>query len=359
MDLRAQNVPPRRFQRAVTGGSTGEPLEVFGDRRVPTSVLANRILSWWGVDVSDNCGYLYRAVPRGLRKRLIDLALFPTQRAYLHAAEMTPARMSAFYHALRWINATYLVGYVGAVDAFAEFLEHSGGAVPSLRAIWTTAAPLPEFNRKRLERIYTCPVYTQYGSVEVGFLASECEHQQGMHVFTDVRHVEVLASDGGQPQDDSVGDIVVTDLINYAFPILRYRLGDRGRWLKGPCACKRPFARMDYVQGRISDQIYLPDGTVLPGEFWTTIFDDWPLAIKAFQVRQQLNYDIVILYQPAATDAEAAVQAVQRELAQKLRGLVRLEFRQDTIDVNENGKTHYVVSALAKNRDADWPERRG
>jgi phenylacetate-CoA ligase len=350
-DLRARNVPRRMFQRAVTGGSTGQPLEVFGDRRVPTSVLANRILNWWGVDVSDNCGYLYRAVPRGIRRRLIDAALFPTRRAYIHAAEMTPAKMQAFYDALRRMDATYLVGYVGAVDAFATFLEERGATVPSLKAIWTTAAPLPEFKRTWLERIFGCPVYTQYGSVEVGFIAAECAQKQGLHVFTDVRHLEVVAPDGSHTSDGSAGDIVVTDLINYAFPILRYRLGDRGRWLEGACACGRPFARMDYVQGRVSDQIYLPDGTIIPGEFWTTIFDDWPAAVKAFEVHQDETYDIVIRYQPAGEQAAAAVHAVQRQLVEKLRGLVNLDFRQGVIDVNDNGKTRYVVSALAKSRD--------
>lgn len=345
-DFRADNVPQRFFQPGVTGGSTGRPLEVFVDRRVPTSTLSNRILNWWGVDVSDNCGYLYRAVPKGIRKQLIDLALFPTRRAYIHAAEMTAARMQSFYDALRRNQATYLVGYVGAIDAFSDFLQQTGQAIPSLRAVWTTAAPLPEFKRQSLERTYDCPVYTQYGSVEISFLAAECELQQGMHVFDDVRHLEIVQPAEVVEPCDAVGDIVVTDLLNYAFPLLRYRLGDRGRRLPRNCPCGRPFSRMDYVRGRISDSIRLPDGTSIPGEFWTTIFDDWPSAIKAFQVHQDRNFDVVIHYQPTDGQAAMAINSVRRELMAKLRGLVRLDFMECSVDVNDNGKTRYVISAL-------------
>jgi phenylacetate-CoA ligase len=342
----------RRLLRAsATGGTTGRPLEIYHDARVPLSVLTWRMLNWWGVDVSDNSGYLYRAVPKGLRRRLSDVALFPTRRTYIQAAEMDQCRMQAFHAALNRIRARYLIGYVGAIEAFADFLGSAGLRVPSLQAVWTTASPLPQSKRLYFQNTFGCPVFTQYGSVEVFILSAECSCQTGLHVFTDIRHVEAVDANGHPASVGEHGDLLVTDLTNYAFPLLRYRIGDRGRMLKENCSCGRPFPLMDYVTGRVSDQILLPDGTSIPGEFWTTIFDDWPAAIKGFEVHQSRDYGITVRYEPSGADYDQAIASVGAMLNAKLRGLVRLEFVQSALDPNRNGKTRYVVSeAIRKQR---------
>jgi phenylacetate-CoA ligase len=348
--LIADGIDRRLLRPSATGGTTGRPLEIYHDARVPLSVLTWRMLNWWGVDVSDNSGYLYRAVPKGLRRRLSDLAMFPTRRVYLQAAEMDQPRMRAFWAALNRIRARYLVGYVGAIEAFADFLVSTGLKVPGLQAVWTTASPLPQSKRLYFQKTFACPVYTQYGSVEVFILSAECQCQTGLHVFTDIRHVEAIGADGFAVSDGEHGDIVVTDLTNYAFPLLRYRIGDRGRMLKKACPCGRPFPLMDYVTGRVSDQILLPDGTSVPGEFWTTIFDQWPAAIKGFEVHQAQDYSITVRYEPSGQDSEKAVASVGRMLKAKLRGLVKLAFAPTTLDANRNGKTRYVASEITRER---------
>jgi len=253
----AERLSPRFRRPAATGGSTGRPLKVYLDTRFPTHLLASRILNWWGVDPSDNSGYLYRAVPQGMKKAFTAIGLYPTRREYLHSADMTLAKMRRFYETLRRLRAIYLVGYVGAVDAFGQFLAAADLQIPTLKAIWTTAAPLPRFKQRLLDDIYGCPVYTQYGCVEVPFLAAECQCRCGLHIFSDIRHVEVISQAGSHAESNEVGDIVVTDLTNYVCPMLRYRVGDRGRLLASECKCGRPYPLMDYVQGRTSDNIYL------------------------------------------------------------------------------------------------------
>jgi len=346
--LIAEGIDRRLLRPSATGGTTGQPLEIYHDGRVPLSVMTWRMLNWWGVDVSDNSGYLYRAVPKGFRRRLSDLALFPTRRAYIQAAEMDQARMQAFWAALNRFRVRYLVGYVGAIEAFADFLNWAGLKVSSLQAVWTTASPLPQPKRLYLQNTFSCPVYTQYGSVEVFILSAECRCQAGLHVFTDIRHVETIGADGQVVGDGHHGDLVVTDLTNYAFPLLRYRIGDRGRMLGTACQCGRPFPVMDYVTGRVSDQILLPDGTSIPGEFWTTIFDDWPAAIKGFEVHQAQDYSITVRYEPSGGNSEKAVESVRKMLIVKLRGLVPLAFEASALDPNRDGKTRYIVSEVSR-----------
>jgi phenylacetate-CoA ligase len=336
----------RLLSPGTTGGTTGRPLQIYQDRRVPLGVLTWRMLNWWGVDISDNSGYLYRAIPTGWRKIWADMALFPTQRAYIAASKMTRPEMARFLKRLHAISPTYLVGYVGAIEAFADYCHEVGAQVPSLRAVWTTAAPLPAIKRRYLAQTFGCPVFSQYGSVELFLVASECPVGGGMHVFSDLHHVECVDAQGRNVRRESDGDLVITSLTNRAFPLLRYQVGDRGRLLEHACACGRPFPLMDSVKGRISDRISLPDGTFVPGEYWTTIFDDWPDSVKAFQVHQRADFTVEVRYQPADESAPRAVAAVRSILEQRLRDTVPLVFTPTTVDVNDNGKTRYVTSDI-------------
>lgn len=344
-ELISTNVKRKKLRAATTGGTTGEPLTIYNDPSFPISVLSWRMLKIWGVDASDNSGYLYRAVPRGARKKLSDLALFPTRRAYLAAAEMNRLQMERFYEELRRIQPKYLVGYVGAFDAFADFLNQTGRRIPSLKVIWTTAAPLPKLKRAYLREIYSCPIYTQYGSVETYTIGAESPEMNGLYIYSDVRHVEIL--NGNQVvHDGTLGDVVVSDLTNYAFPLLRYRLGDQSRLLAPDPNANLPFPRMDYVKGRISDNIKLPDGTAIAGEFWTTIFDDYPNDIKSFQILQRKDYSIEVSYEPKSENYAQAVESVRKTLQKKIDNSVSLSFLERPINNNENGKTRFVKSEL-------------
>ena len=44
---------------------------------------------------------------------------------------------------------------------------------------------------------------------------------------------------------------------------------------------------MDYVRGRISDTLQLPNGGAIAGDFLTTVFDALPNAVSAFQFVQK------------------------------------------------------------------------
>jgi phenylacetate-CoA ligase len=332
---------------ATTGGTTGQPLKIYRDPGVHLSSMSWRMLKWWGMSPSDNSAYLYRKIPTGLRKLLMDIALFPTKRRYIAAADMTEENLGEFLQDIVATRPKYLVGYVGAIEEFARYLENEGKTLNGLGGVWSTSAPMTEAMRRRYESAFQCPVYTQYGSCEFYWIAAECKQKSGMHIGSDIRHVEIVEGDRCVPIEE-FGDVVVTDLIDYAFPLLRYRIGDRGRLLSKQCSCGRPFPLMDYVRGRVSDAIKMPDGTTIPGEYWTTIFDDFSNEIKAFQVWQHKNYELEIRYEPHSVDgSDCALKIVEQRLKQKLRGRIALRFSESSLVVNKSGKIKFVHSELA------------
>jgi phenylacetate-CoA ligase len=262
---------------------------------------------------------------------------------------MTPENMESFYRALGRIQPRYLVGYVGAVDVFARFMERQGYQLPGVKAVWTTSAPLPEVKRRYFEQVFGCKAYTQYGSCEFYWIAAECAEQSGMHIATDARHVEVVNAQNEPVPDGEWGDLIVTDLLNHAFPLIRYRIGDRGRLLTRRCPCGRPYPLMDYVRGRISDIIRVPGGGEVPGEYWTTIFDDFTDAIQSFQVHQQADLSVTIRYEPRpGAEADPVIAAVASRLERSFGPRLNVTFLRDVIELNDNGKMRLVTSDVPR-----------
>lgn len=335
----------KRLAASSTGGTTGSPVTTYHDPRIHLPIISWRTLGWWGVGIGDSSGYLYRNVPTEREARLQKSLLWPTRREWISAASMTQHNLMAFHSALYKIRPRYLVGYVGALEVFANFMIHNGLQLPTLKAIWTTSSPLTSPTRNRLEKAFNAPAYTQYGSCEFYWIAAECSRKCGLHIANDIRNVEILVNSNPLPSGE-IGDIVVTDLINKAFPLIRYRTGDQGRLLPiSECTCGLPFPLMDYVHGRTSDTITTISGTKVPGEYWTTICDDHTDIVQAFSVRQFKNRHVEIIIQALPKKPhEIAVRRITETLLAKFGSDLSFSIKEGEVNTNNSGKARFVVS---------------
>lgn len=336
------NFPAGRLKESSTGGSTGIPLKVYHDRCIPLDTVGWYVLRQFGGDMSDNAAFLQRYNPHRQRIPINKLLWLPTRRCFLDVSNITDEKWHEFYRNCRKIAPVYIQGYVGAVEEFAEFLSRNSLSLPSLRLAWTTAAPLTDASRYRMEQIFGCPVYSQYGCCESYWLASECRLKQ-MHCFDTIRHFEVLDEHDQLLPDGETGDLAITDLLNKAFPLIRYRNGDRVKKLPGSCPCGSRLPLLGKINGRTTDLIRLPGGGCVPGDFLTTIFDHAPEAVKRFQVVQHIDHSITIRYVPASAESQAAVAEVCARLKKSFGGIAVSGEPVDEI-VSDRGKIRFVIS---------------
>ncbi len=98
-----------------------------------------------------------------------------------------------------------------------------------------------------------CEVFAHSGLTETGFGGGvECGAHQGYHLREADLFVEIVDPGTGRPlPDGEPGEIVVSTLCRLAMPLIRYRTGDLGHLLPGPCVCGSPFRRLGAVAGRI------------------------------------------------------------------------------------------------------------
>ena len=137
-----------------------------------------------------------------------------------------------------------------------------GGMKPKVAArVMPMGSSITPHMKRTVESAFGRPVHEDYGCAEAGAMAAECSFRNGLHPFEELFHIEVLRN--GRPvRDGEIGKIFVTDLSNYAMPLIRYEIGDVGTLHRSPCACGLTSARLD-VQGRVHDCVVADDGSIL------------------------------------------------------------------------------------------------
>ncbi|NLB82942.1 MAG: phenylacetate--CoA ligase, partial [Synergistaceae bacterium] len=89
--------------------------------------------------------------------------------------------------------------------------------------------------------------------------ALECPARHGFHVMEGDFYFEIVDPEGKPLPDGAFGEIVVTPFTLEGTTLLRYRTGDRGRFLGGRCPCGSVLRRIE-TTGRIRNALSLPDG---------------------------------------------------------------------------------------------------
>jgi len=346
-EVATPDATPKTARPAKTGGSTGEPLQTMHDARVPTLALAWRMYGWWGVEPWDDIARVGRW-GFGPRESLVNrVSWWPTRQLYLDASLINDESMHRFAREVRRTRPKLMEGYVGAMLEFADFLEREGLEIPAPVAVATSAAPLTPDARHRLANVFGAPVYDEYRGSEVGWMAGECTAQEGLHEFGDARLIEILDADGSPCAVGQVGDVVITDLTNRVYPIVRYRLGDRGSWLGDECPCGRPYRRLNQPEGRVTDVLRLPSGAALNHRLMA-MFSAYPESVRLFQIHQRADHSIVVrvvLGDPAdaALHVERAVDDLRRRIAHEVP--VTIE-HVDSLPYT-GGKIKYVISDIS------------
>lgn len=335
----------RRTREARTGGSTGQPLRVLKDFSVRPAALTWRVMSWWGVDPSDNSASVERLPWHGLRHQLNELLWWPTRKLNVDAGAMGKDDLRRFTEAARRLKPRIIWGYAHSLHELALAIERGGWQAPKPIALSSTAAPLTAVQAADIERVFDAPVYETYRAAELSLIAAQCEHRHGMHVMADHKLLEVVDSDGHRVPNGQAGEIVVTDLMNRAQPLLRYRLGDTGIIDTKQCACGRPFPVLKSLLGRSNDVLRTPDGLVSIYSF-ASAFSRHP-AIRQYQIHQMQDFSLVLKVVPSGADVTVAdLRGALDDLAAEFHGSLPVSAELVSDIPHVRGKQKSVVSHI-------------
>jgi len=147
--------------------------------------------------------------------------------------------------------------------------EETGREDLSLRKAFIGAEPHSENTRCKLEDLLQIEAYNSYGLSELNGpgVAFECVCRKDMHVWEDAYILEIIDPETGAVlEDGQEGEVVLTNLIRRAAPILRYRTRDLAFVHTEPCECGRTHRRLSRILGRTDDMLIINGVNVFPSQ---------------------------------------------------------------------------------------------
>ncbi len=330
LDARRIEIPPDACSR-VCGTDQSRPPGLFSEIRWGAAQGVNLLKA--ALDT------ISRRLRRSVRHGLIyDETLAPFGP---EGTRLEPEALQAYVNAIDREKPYLVTGLPTYLHEIARHIQRTGQTlhVPVVHPMGSlSTAGL----RQLIVDAFGAEVFDIYGASELGTVACECEVHQWLHVAMGSYIVEILR-DGRPAAEGELGHIAITGLDNYAMPLIRYELGDVGRWRSGPCRCGRTTQLME-CNGRIQDLIMTAQGKAVTEE---DVMDlaYFRLRLEHFQLveRKRGEFDLMVVAKPGQNLDIETIRTAARDLLDNPR---RLDvFPVNTINREATGKFRFVKSA--------------
>ncbi len=343
--LRSGSIRSRLVERK-TSGSTGIPVVVWttAEARDQWDAATFRARRWWDVQPGDRRITLMSRQPmtrsRWFKQRwLANVLEFP-------AMDLSETVLERICRTLADASPRALAGYPSSLAYVARFIEARGRVRPTaLRAVFVTGEVLYPDTRALLRRVFRCPVVNEYGSSETGHIACECPYGR-WHIAAENVLVEI---DKTPREVDGAGALLLTDLTNFAMPLIRYRIDDLGS-LGASCPCGRGLPVLTLLVGRTEDLVVLPDGRRMDASVFGVVVDVLArrgAPLNQYRVTQHAvdHFEVLVAGAVGGDDVSAEVaQRVIDALGSRVTVTVRAV---PVIPPEPTGKRRRFVSLVA------------
>jgi phenylacetate-CoA ligase len=161
---------------------------------------------------------------------------------------------------LQACNPVYLLSFPSTLAEVAKTCMRRGIAIPALREVRTFGETLSDDVRQICREAWQVEVKDMYSCQEIGYMALQCPDHQHYHIQSEGVVIEVLDDDDRPCAPGEIGRVVVTDLHNFAMPLIRYEILDYAE-VGEPCPCGRGLPVLSRIIGRSRNLMRMPDGT--------------------------------------------------------------------------------------------------
>jgi phenylacetate-CoA ligase len=347
-----------RWFTSNTSGSTGDPLIFIIDQdfydikmglrnfqfRINDRNANDTLIKLWNnyFGVIKSGGEWKRSVGNWLRNQ-VDL----------DTSYMSDEIMALFVKLIKRKKSVYIEAFAQSVYEVAKYINRNAIEIDNVTAITPTVSTLFDFMRDEIEKAFNCPVYNRYGAMEASVIAFERKNEDGMGISSSQYLVEVLDENGCQCQPGEEGDIVITNFSNFAFPFIRYTLGDRAVVKELAQFPIKSCLSFEKVTGRISELFLKEDGSFVNAHYFAHLIGQsynsgW---IDKMQIIQ-LSYDHIqvnIVKIENKTESENEIPLMKKAIRNLMGEKCQVDFRfVDKIEASPSGKYQYLKSMVNK-----------
>jgi phenylacetate-CoA ligase len=340
-------LPPahRPIRFGQTSGSTGEPVRIAKGTMCDLLWLAMSVRwhLWQEPDPMARRAVVRVLVTRGRLERADwgggMAALFDTGPLIVLSGELDLAEQAK--HHAEFAPQSLLV-YPSTLAGLIDTMSPWSG-LERIRTIGETLFPSL---RTAAEAHFGVPAKDCYSSEEAGYIAVECPESGLYHVMSEGLVVEVVDEQARPCRPGETGRVLVTDLHNYAMPMIRYEIGDHAE-VGGPCRCGRGLPMLARILGRERNLVMKPDGTTAwPVTGYRRFREIAPVAQFQFVQKSLEEIEVRLVVEPPldATQEAALTALIQESLGYPFR--LTFAYFERRLPRGANGKFEEFVRAF-------------
>jgi len=351
-NLKSDDLQSRDWFYKFSGGSTGEPVRLIqdADYKKHQRVVTYLQKSWCGYEFGDPLIHLWgsmRDVKESSGSLSGKMINYLKNLKVLNAFMMTEKRMHEYIGIINRYRPKLIVAYAQPVYELALFTERKQLEIRPPAAVTTSAGTLHPFMKQKIAEVFNAPVYNRYGTRELGNIACSGIDHEELRISTDNVFVEVVNEHGEACKDGEEGEVAVTGLVNYAMPLIRYKLGDRAVMNRS----KYDFPVLEKVSGRVTDVLKAADGSLVPAEYFIHILgvvmnkgNSWFGRFQVIQkAPEEIELKIIRRGEPVETDLKAIKENIRRVMGYGCK--VNFNFVKEIPEL-KSGKYSYVINEM-------------
>ena len=343
-DIKSSDYIGKKLHKMSTSGSTGTPFTVIQDKIKRSRVIAEVLF------FGKKCGYtfgqkqvFFRVWVKSVKKS--KLKQFLQNMITEDISNLDSNKMEHIKEILTTDKKIRnILSYASTMGQVSKYLleRNYNPKDFSVKSIICGSELLQDETRNNLKKVFGCDVVSRYANEENGVLGQECVDKQEFHLNTSSYYCEFLKLDEDKPAEKGeLARIVITDLYNYALPMIRYDTGDLAIVGEADCDIKANTVIKE-IFGRKVDLIYNTKGEALSPHTITN--NMWEVKnIKQFKFTQISQNEYVILLN-AEKDFDKKQEKEIREKFEAILGNeanIKIEYT-DEIPVLASGKRKYI-----------------
>ncbi len=349
--LKSVNLNEDRFAKNSTSGSTGKSMNFFSDtKNFNTKAATVRGNSWAGLRYGEKVFKLWGA-ERDIEK---NKSLYKKMKHnYLEKIKvfstyhMSKDDMDNYIQEFNRYKPVVVISYPTPLYHLATHVKNNNIKIWKPKGIVTSSETLFPFQRELIEQIFSAKIFNRYGSREFGHIAAECNKHDGLHINADRLIVEVINKNGEVCAPGELGELAITDLDNYAFPFIRYKIKDMGILSDTPCSCGINLPLLKSIEGRVFDLIVGSNGNVVAGTFFTLLRNKIE-GMRKFQIIQNDKSSLNVVLENNALITEGFKNKLREIIKSKLGKdmIVNIDVV-DSIEPTGSGKHRWIISNIS------------
>ncbi len=220
--------------------------------------------------------------------------------------------------------------------------------------------PWSEELRREIESRLNIIATDNYGLSEIigPGVAGECLCKKGMHIFEDHFIPEIINPDTGEvlPPGEK-GELVLTNIVQEAMPLIRYRTRDITCLHYDKCECGRTLVRMEKTMGRTDDMLIIKGVNVFPTQIEEVLFQvegcepHYQLIIERKGTLDTLEVHIEVnenIFFDEMRKQRAFVEMLEKRLATNIGLHAKIKLVEPSLIPRHEGKANRIIDKRNK-----------